>query len=121
MNDGELARREEEATVTVDGGQSKKVEFTKDTPFLPVLLAFLGTPEGKEINAQLAAWLGSFKEGQAQKHTVEVISTVGRYFLMAGIIGAAVWLQHEKQLDSAVTGLLGLALGYLFGRQRSQE
>lgn len=96
-------------------------EPPKDGTFFPALLSFLSTEAGKGINHKIAEWVGSLREGQQQAHTVELVSTVARYLLMAGIIGAAVWLQHEKQLDSAVTGLLGLALGYLFGRQKSQE
>lgn len=100
---------------------AQPIQYPKEGAFWPAFLTFLSSPAGKEVNQKLAEWLGTLKEGQQQKHVVTLIATVGRYILMAGIIGSAVWLQKDKALDSAVTGLLGLALGYLFGRQHSQE
>lgn len=97
------------------------VELPKDGAFWPSLLVFLSTTAGKEIRENIALWVGSLRDLHKAKHTIDLVSTISRYLLMAGIIGSAVGLQAYGHLDSAVTGLLGLALGYLFGRQKSQD
>ncbi len=40
---------------------------------------------------------------------------------MAFVIALAAGLTAFGKLDSTIVGLLGLALGYLFGRQQSAE
>lgn len=86
-----------------------------------LVTSFLATPAGAALNEKLAQWVGGLSDGQKAKQDREAWAEKARFVLMGLVLVVAATLQLVGKLDSAIVGLLGLALGYLFGRQRNDE
>ncbi|MGH9317686.1 MAG: hypothetical protein ACRD1P_11350 [Thermoanaerobaculia bacterium] len=90
-------------------------------PTVAYITNFLKTPEGKIFGEKLLSFLESFREQTLNRqHKESIFHGWARYVLVAGIIGAAVWLRTCDKLDTVMVGLLSLTLGYLLGRQQSK-
>jgi hypothetical protein len=84
------------------------------------LYRFLNGPNGKAASDKIAEILGGFRTSQVNQHRLELLNALARYALLGGIFWAAVSLQMDGKLDSAIIGLLSLVTGYIFGRQKSE-
>jgi hypothetical protein len=60
--------------------------------------------------------VGAHNEGNRAQQKRDTAELHWRFGLMALIIAMAVGLASFGKLDSTIVGLLGLALGYLFGK-----
>lgn len=54
-------------------------------------------------------------------HHVRIMNTIARYTLVAGILALAGVLSWKGKLDTTITSLLSLAVGYILGRQKADE
>jgi hypothetical protein len=99
----------------------EEVEDSAGNGWAALLLGFLGTPAGQALNEKVADWVGSHNDGNRAEQKRESAGLHWRFGLMAFVIVLAVGLRAFDKLDSTIVGLLGLALGYLFGRQQSAE
>ncbi len=80
------------------------------------MLGFLGSPAGQVLNTKIADWVAAHNDGNREREKRQTTDLHWRYVLMALVIATAAGLKLVGALDSTIVGLLGLALGYLFGR-----
>ena len=93
-----------------------------------IILAMIQTAKGEQLVEEAAEGLkgigAGFKTMQESKLeairaqvAVTRLETWLRYGMMAFIILGAGFLEFRGHLDATIAGLLGTALGYLFGRE----
>jgi hypothetical protein len=122
VSDTQLAavKKESAATPEVEVQPAAESDMPANAGLGYYLYRFLNGPNGKAASDKIAEILGAFRTSQVNTHRLELLNALARYALLGGILWAAVSLQMDGKLDSAIIGLLSLVTGYIFGRQKAE-
>jgi hypothetical protein len=127
----ELSLRRKDVPVDPNAEEAEvaKVLRAAFPPLEAYLFRWLDSERGTEVVKTVTDLIKSAKrvtldrlaEEKRQTHRREMLDRIGRYVMMALILGLGTYLRVNDKLDTVIFGLLSASLGFLFGRQTAHN